>query len=184
MNEYGTHYPVLSEILKKFKMKNVLEFGTGFFSTGLFVKKCKSVLSIEMQYVDWFDKVKEKYFEEIESGILSIKCIVGDSGVDAIKYLEDNHSDQKFDMVFVDGAGGSRYNCANYAKTITDTIICHDTEYPGYGWENIVVDGEWVWLDVKIYDTWTSVMTKRKDIIDYINTFDYMKLRDTYKDVS
>lgn len=171
MNNYGTHYPILAELLDKFNLEHVLEFGTGFFSTGIFVEKAKKVVSIEMQYVDWYDKVKEKYSKYVDSGVLSIECIIEDSGLQSIQHISSNY-DKPFDMVFVDGAGGSRFNCANYAKSMTDLIICHDTEYHGYHWDRIVVDGDWVWIDVKIYGTWTSVMTTRKDIIDFVSSFD------------
>ena len=182
MNEYGTHYPVLAELINKFKIQNVLEFGAGNYSTGLFVENCSKVLSIEMQNIEWFEKVKEKFIDNIDSGLLTIKCILDYDGLSSIEYL-NTIPNNKFDMVFIDGAGESRYNCANYAKSITDIIVCHDTEYPGYHWENIIIDGSWIWIDIKIYDTWTSVMTKNKKVIKYIKSFNYETLKEKYKDI-
>ncbi len=177
---YGTHYPILSEILNKFPVKNVLEFGTGFFSTGIFVEKCEKVLSIEMQYTDWAEKVKQKYADSISSGVLEVQTIIEDSGLKTIQHLKNTFGCKRFDMVFVDGAGGSRPNCANYAKTITDIIICHDTEQPAYGWKNIIVDKDWQWIDVKVYNAWTSVFTRRKDVADFTRSLDYVDLLFSY----
>lgn len=178
---YGSHVPVISEIIDNFGIKDVMEFGTGFFSTGVFVDKCDTVLSFEMQYEDWFDKVSNEYSDKIEKGVLDIHCIIEDSGLQAIDYIKNEFPDRKYDMVFVDGAGGSRYNCANFAKDYTDLIVMHDTEQPAYGWNKIVVDGDWVWIDVKIFNTWSSVMTKRKDVIDFVNSLDYADMMIKYR---
>ena len=183
MDNYGTHYPVLAELIENFDIKDVAEFGTGFFSTGLFTEKCDSVLSIEMQYRDWFEKVKEKYSDSIDSGVLDIQCIIEDSGLESIEFIKTEFPKRKYDLVFVDGAGGSRPNCANFAKGVTDIIVCHDTEYPGYGWSDILVNGKWKWLDIKMYGTWTSVMTKRKDVIDFVENMNYDELVSKYSNV-
>lgn len=178
---YGSHVPVISEIIDNFGIKDVMEFGTGFFSTGVFVDKCDTVLSFEMQYDDWFEKVADRYSDEIDKGILDIHCIIEDSGLQSIEYIKNEFPNRQYDMVFVDGAGGSRYNCANFAKDYTDLIVLHDTEQPAYGWSKIVRDGDWVWLDVKIFNTWTSVFTKRKDIIDFVNNMDYTDMMIKYR---
>jgi hypothetical protein len=45
-DDYGSHLPVFETILSAFKIKTVLEFGSGKYSTPLLVNRCESVLSI------------------------------------------------------------------------------------------------------------------------------------------
>ena len=182
LNGIASHYPVLSELINKFNIKHVMEFGSGFFSTGLFTEKCDSVIAMEMQNNEWYDKVSDRYKDKIDSGVLDIHCIIEDSGVPAIEYFKNEFPDRKYDMVFVDGAGGSRHNCVEYAKELTDIIVCHDTETPEYGWGKIDKTG-WVWIDIKVFNSWTSVMTNRQDVVDFVNALDEVDMIFNYKDI-
>lgn len=180
LSTWGSHLPIISEITKSFEIDSVLEFGTGFFSTSVFVENCKSVLSIEMQNKEWYDKVKDRFQDKVTSGVLDIRFSLEDSGEKTIDSLKFN-GQKKYDLVFVYGAGGSRPNCCTYAKTVTDLIILHDTQQPTYGWNKIVVDGDWKWVDIKLFNTWTSIMTKRKDVLEFVESFDYFSLLSKYR---
>jgi hypothetical protein len=58
INGYGTHLEYLEEIFNfKGKLKTIIEFGMGNFSTKLLIENGKNVTSIEMQYEDWYDKM-------------------------------------------------------------------------------------------------------------------------------
>ena len=56
----ATHLPTFEALFAKHKIKKVLEFGCGMFSTKFFVGQGCDVTSIEMQNIPWYDKIKEE----------------------------------------------------------------------------------------------------------------------------
>lgn len=154
MDRYSTHLPVLEEIIINNNIKTVFEFGLGSFSTNLFCKNCDYVVSCEMQSNEWYEKIKNEFYE---NNNLNLKCIIGPYG--AINYL--SQLNQKFDLIFVDGHGDTRWHAINVSSKYTDIIVSHDTETPSYRWDLISLDSSWHRKDYKLYDPWTTVWRKQ-----------------------
>ena len=153
MDSYATHLPYLKQIFDKERIENVFEFGCGNFSTLFFAEKCKSVISIEMQSEDWFNELKIKVPSNVK-----LLCQLGpDSAIDTLDLL--GFSGVKFDLIFVDGHGDSRWKAINVASKYTSIIVAHDTQFPGYRWDKVKLDG-WVEEIDKTYSTYTTMWKK------------------------
>lgn len=139
----ATHLPVLQEIFKTRKIKDVLEFGCGMFSTKFFVESGCNVTSIEMQHKEWFDKVSAEFPD------IKLYLALGPMAWKGIKLF------RRYDLIFVDGHGDSRPDCMMWAKDHTDLIIAHDTEDGYYKWERADMSG----FDKKLYDSLTPTTT-------------------------
>jgi hypothetical protein len=124
----------------------------GLYSTPFFVAQCRKVISVEMQDEKWFESIIQKVSSPNFKPILSL------GPTDACRLLKS--SEDKFDLIFVDGHGDSRYNAVNEAFDKTDVIVMHDTETPLYFWNRIIVHPGWYWIDFKKYNPWTSVIVK------------------------
>lgn len=147
-NPYNSHIPVLETLFKNREIKRVLETGSGFGSTVFFMNRCESVLSIEMQSEDWYEKVKEA----VGSKVKLVKEMDPVKAVGIIKALPE-----KFDLAFIDGHGANRWAQANAAFDKTDLVVVHDTEAMIYQWEKVILPKGWFWADITNYETWTSV---------------------------
>lgn len=153
ISPYSSHFDILKFLIEFTKKETVLEFGTGegeFSSTKLFLEKFISLTSIEMNSPKWFEKTKH-------SG--SIFC----PGMFEFKKLQLG----RFDLIFVDGHADSRPEQINWSINHTDLIVAHDTEEKMYGFdERVKIPEGWVWIDIVQYRPWTSVLTKKIEIID------------------
>lgn len=162
MNPFSTHLPTLESLIEKYHVKSVFEFGCGFYSTGLFLKKCELVYACEMQSKEWYDKIKSqfadspnlniKYFEEKDDAGLSPKFL-------SLSYLKS--LDTRFDLVFVDGHKDSRWICINEAQNYTNIIVTHDTEdRRNYHWDRISLPDCWTRHDSTSLCPWTTFWIK------------------------
>ena len=154
VNGCASHLPVLYYLGTRVKVASVFEFGCGVFSTQFFVDWISEVESVEMQHQEWYDKIKlvhgqcEKF---------KISCMIGPE--EAIDYFSS--LSRRWDMVFVDGHGESRWKAVNSAFNKTDLIVAHDTEDPRYHWDRVAVPAYWHRLDFKQLPVWTTVFVKQ-----------------------
>ena len=150
-----SHLPVLAEILDAHDIRTVFEFGMGDGSTGLFLEKCLLVVSVEMNKVEWFKKLTQRWGHKTNwTPVLRLGMDTSWTGA------------MRYDMAFIDGHGDCRPEQIRTAMQMTDLIVVHDTQEPGYKWERIrddLPDG-WTWEDDKRHPTWTSVLRKRGTI--------------------
>jgi len=165
-NGTNTLLIVLEPIIKKLKIKTVLEFGCGYGTTPFFGELVESVTSIEMQNDEWYHKVKEKCNNEKHD----IYLLLGSTG--GIEFMKNEN--KRYDLILVDGHGSSRPEVINEAVNFSDIIVVHDTEAPCYGWNRVNknLDG-WVWKDIFHHvngygKIGTSIFTNRKDVLDII----------------
>jgi|3_EtaG_2_1085321.scaffolds.fasta_scaffold125279_2 predicted O-methyltransferase YrrM len=156
MDKYATHIPVLKSLLydKSKNIECVFEFGTGLHSTKLFLENCSKVTACEMQSEDWYTKVNDEFkdFDNVE-----VFYMPGPD--EAIEYL--SKVNLKFDLIFVDGHGDSRWKAINEASKFTDLIVSHDTEEKSYNWHFIDLGDDWVRTDYKEHTPWTTVWRKQ-----------------------
>ena len=158
---YSTHLKYLNDIFNiKGKLKNIVEFGTGYYSTELLINNGLDVMSIEMQSEEWYNSVKNKF-----SYYKNWKCynLIGAFEFNNIEYPEN------IDMSFVDGHGDSRPECINMMmEKNCPIIVAHDTEEPGYRWDKVKNDLGYDKLDFKEYVNWTTLWTKDKYLLDQL----------------
>lgn len=146
MDPTSTHLPILNRLLAEKKVKDVLEFGCGLFSTKLFIEKGCNVTSIEMQHEEWATKVKEN--------LPKVDLILALGPMEWVKHVAQLKD--RYDLIFVDGHGDSRPECMMWAKARTDLIVAHDTEHSYYCWDRADMDG-WKKTEYKDLTPWTTV---------------------------
>lgn len=147
--------PIINTLYPSLPSKESL-FEFGLSGTDVFVKKFKHVTSIETQNRDTFDEVNKRHYSN-----LKLYCALGEKpGVDLLRRQK-----QKFSCIFVKGHGGNRWECINESFNKTDIIITHDTETVGYNWHLVNKPPHFIWIDIKHYNPWTSVITCNKDLV-------------------
>lgn len=125
----ATHLPVFELLFRRHRIKSVLEFGCGMFSTTMFVNAGCNVTSIEMQNQSWYDKIKA------ELPTVDLRLALG-----PMEWEKEPLKD-RYDLIFVDGHGDSRPECLMWAKDHTDLIVAHDTEHSYYCWDRADMSG-------------------------------------------
>lgn len=125
MNGYGSHLPLFDLLFKAFPIKNVIEFGCGWFSTVYFLSKKVTLLSIEMQDVDWAHQISHRLNHNVLVAI----------GPDAFLNNAINYS---CDLALVDGHAESRPEVVNLLFDKANIIVAHDFhKQKFYGWQRI-----------------------------------------------
>jgi 16S rRNA G966 N2-methylase RsmD len=120
-DNYGSHLSVFEKIFEVFEAESVLEFGPGKYSTVFFAKRCKSVVSIEQESLEWYEKLKS----EINSPNWNIIFQRNPKVI----FEQFDAANKKFDLVFSDGAYQSRCLVANMAmERNTPLVVLHDAE--------------------------------------------------------
>lgn len=126
---WGAHLEVLKKIFLENKIKSVLEFGMGHFSTEFFLLNNCQVTSIEMQDQSWFIKMRDSIGKNINWNPLLI--------LGAYKSLQKPIPENTFDLAFIDGHLDSRPDCINFCFGKVPIIVAHDFECPVYKWDRI-----------------------------------------------
>lgn len=158
MFDYATHVPILAHLILEHKIKNVMETGMGDYSTPLFVAYCNHVFSIEMDKIDWFEKVcKRQGVTYLFHPFLALQ---------EKEYINAIREIPPVDMAFIDGYGIRSFQ-VNSVFHKTNIIVMHDTQEECHEWKGVVIpDKTWQWVDVTSYPTWTGVLTTRQDVVD------------------
>lgn len=132
-NRYGSHLPLLLDVIAQSNIKSVLEIGLGECSTPI-LAGLGTLEIIEQGEVATFSDYWVKWAEK-EYPHAKIHIALGkDSWRDLP--LADH-----YDLVFIDGYEYSRVDIANWAADHADVIILHDTEPEAvcYGWDRLTV---------------------------------------------
>lgn len=161
MDVYSTHLDGLNKIINFIgKPKNVVEFGTGNYSTEFLIKNSESLMSIEMQSIQWFNDVVSK-FKHNENW--RYFCSIGPMSFLDIEYPET------IDFTFVDGHGESRPECINFMMGKNcPIIVAHDTETSSYGWDRVNSDNGYKRFDFKYHSNWTTLWTNNNDLFNHL----------------
>ncbi len=164
LNPYNTHLPILERIFLLKKIKRVFEFGLGIYSTPFFTEKAESVVSIEMQSEDWFNQMN--YYDD------NLKVLYRPGGELAIEYLRSDPT--VYDLIFVDGHGGTRWKCVNTSfEKGYEIIVAHDTEQKTYEWDRIKMPDGYYKIDMVQYTPWTTVWSTDEKLITTLGIIDY-----------
>jgi len=181
-NTCASHMPIQMELLNNFEIKSVLELGVGYYSTKLFLERCKNVISIESDSQEWFDKMSDFYKEYKNWKHLFLKQL------SEIKEILNTH--KKFDLIFVDGSE-FRAEETNVSFEFADVIIGHDTQW----WfrDRYNVPSNYKQIDFKFfpieyghnagYDErpWTTLFTNNESVFNHFACLKESDLYNTYK---
>jgi hypothetical protein len=160
INGYSNHLVLIDFLFNKRKIENVFEYGCGFGSTPYFCKMAKDVVCVEMQYEDWFWKVRNDLKSKYSN--LEIHFSLGGHNWDYAK-----KTNQKYDLIFADGHGDSRPDCINLGFEMNvPYIISHDTEEKGYKWERVMMPNDYQSFTLKMFNNHTSIWTNDKSLIE------------------
>lgn len=161
----STHMEYLKEIFKiEGKIDTILEFGMGDYSTGLLIENASSVISIEMQNKEWFDKIYNTFSNKPNwQGKLAL-------GPYAYKNIS---LPKKIDLAFVDGHGDSRPDCINDMMDLNcEIIVAHDTQQPLYKWTRIKNNTNYKQKTFKKHSVWTTLWTTNISLYENIKNKD------------
>ena len=120
-DNYSSHLLVFDKIFAGFEIKKVLEFGMGRYSTTFFVEHCESVTSVEQESQQWYETMKAEinspnwyHFFQSDPRLL---------------FEHFDAANEKFDLVFSDGAAQTRSLVANLAmERNVPWVVLHDAE--------------------------------------------------------
>jgi hypothetical protein len=154
--EYGSHLFVLKYLFSVHEFHTCIEFGLGIFSTNFFLQHdYLKLISVETD-LSWIN-----YFGNNQSDRHSIVHY----GNDNVQFILNNElSNTRFDLAFVDGPRNSRWQCINKLIDHTDIIVAHDTNKPSYNWQNISIPEEYIRFDFVKLEPWTAIFSKNKDL--------------------
>ncbi len=167
----STHVNVLNDVVNIANVKNVIEFGGGYWSTSLLLNNSESVVTIEQgQNVtkemndSWAEKLKDLYDNNPKWNFIK------SPGQHDWKRLEFN----KCDMVFVDGFPSARHEVLQYfIDNNCPVIVAHDTEHDGFKWSKVDVK-EYIRIDYCGHtENKTTLWTKDQHLISEILKLPY-----------
>lgn len=160
-NTWGSHLYLFEKFFDVTNVKNIIEFGCGYFSTEYLSYNCDKLISIETD---------EKYLNEI-----SIKCRHRKNVMFFYEYPDklDELLVKKPDLVFVDAKKEKRVPLAQWAlDNNIEYIVLHDIEKPEvYHWDRLVIPEGYYIYDCKDVPKQTRLLTTNKEIIDKIKLF-------------
>lgn len=159
MDAYSTHTPILQTILNTININSVFEFGCGLYSTVLFGQKCKSIISVEMQSQEWYEKMKNQISK-------NVSLLYNPGAYDAIEIFRKMQ--ENFDLVFVDGHGDSRWECINAAFSKSNIIVTHDVETPSYNWHLVNKPNDWYYYEYDRLNPRTGVYFKDENLLSIL----------------
>jgi hypothetical protein len=149
-----SHIPILDYAFSIIDPKEVLEFGTGDFSTKYFVERGCVLTSIESQSEEWFHKAQS---------INPNSIYLPDPKI-VLNYAE--RLKKKWDLIFIDNDLESRWQLIDRLQKNTDTIISHDSEQSQYNFHSCSLEPGWVMFDMVLFRPWSIVVTKNEKIIE------------------
>jgi len=113
----SSHMAIIIEFLKLVKPLRILEFGTGLFSTDVFLKNCDNVTSIETCR-EWHDLIKMRFCQYSDWKLKLIES--------PLNYLKKMRF--KYGLIFIDTAELLRADLINESFKHADSIIVHDSQ--------------------------------------------------------
>lgn len=144
-DSYATHQPILIGIARLRAVKNVLELGSGPFSTTMFLNReafpeLQSLVSYE-DVPAWRDKVMEAVGEDER---LDLRL------VDAVHESAGDASRGPYDLIFIDNSARmklreSTMRAVGRAQPLQTAVVIHDFEWKPYRqaiketFENVVI---------------------------------------------
>lgn len=126
IDPYSTHTPVLISIPKVFEIRRVLEFGSGLFSTKVFLSTIYPNVEVVISYecdVAWAEIMNQQVKDPVRYFLF---C---ESEKETIKNHQNTPSIFQWDLIFIDGKTG--HGRVEFLKASVDKskiIVIHDSE--------------------------------------------------------
>ena len=149
------YLPILSFILDKLQKKeNILEIGIDFFTIFFLLRKCNDIEIIETVHENLALKLKE------EEKKLNVNFYESEEAFELIRNLNKN-----YDCVFINTDEIMIWKFINELYEKTDVIILYNSQKNNYNWYLVKKIENFIWLDIKMFNPWTSVITNNRDLI-------------------
>ena len=168
---YGSHIEPLQFIFKYIQPKNILEAGTGFYSTPFFIDQNIYTTSVEMQDEAWAEKVIDRYKKNPN----------WEYYVKISEHLPQQVMESNFDFVLSDGAASTRPAIINhFMERGTETLVGHDTESSWYGWHHVREDLGYYKYTFAFKAPYTTVWTKNEKLIEALKELEAPKTKSIF----
>jgi predicted O-methyltransferase YrrM len=158
MNEWISHMPFLAKIVDKFK-GNTLELGTGMGSSIVLNYLCKDFLLYSYESNrEWYEFMKKLNNGNLWNGNSHKIFFVenSDIGWDSIYETVEEKS---WKVAFIDHAPGERRKKdIRKLKDIAEIILFHDSEQPGYCYEEVIPLFKYKYI-YKEFNTYTTAVS-------------------------
>jgi len=167
---YGTHIPINKGIIKTFGVSNVLELGSGLYSTKMFFDNVEYVTAIETDKC-WFDKLNnelhltdkhELIHHEVNKSDVENQNIDVENIKKYINFYKQNNNN--YQLLFVDHIIGMRVPVLNQMHDMFDFIVYHDAEahIKGYNYKNFIPSDEYMYFVDETYPVKTAFLIHKK----------------------
>lgn len=182
---YGwqTHTPMIKAVLDICSPKYILELGSGFHSTPLFLQSGAKVTVIENS-LEWYEEIKKtlnppdyRLHEINESNETNYQDISKSKRVEIIDYylslIPEIESNDGFRLLFVDQFTCNRIISINELYSYFDAVIYHDCQPTQcYNYDLIYAPG-YTMIMSAIPNSWTGLLLKslNRDIIDRLDMY-------------
>ena len=161
---YSSHLAVLEKVFECFKINSTLEFGMGSYSTPFMARQSRTLISVEQESQQWYDKVCKEITGSNFHPIYE---------PDPKKIFNTfSAADEKFDLVFSDGKADTRCMVANMAMELdVPIVLLHDTDQIWYyKWDRLRIPKKYSRFDFRWRtpnQKMTTVLTTHKsDFVD------------------
>ena len=181
----ASHAPILLEFLNTFKPKKVLEFGSGYFSTGLLLRHCSNLTSIEIQNFEWYQFLKEKLVNK------SWDYSIVKDYQKAIDKISDSN---RYRLIFVDSYPEKpRVSLVNFSFKHSTNVLVHDTQlywtkgiekpekFKQFIFKLFPVKYKFKRKDAFEHRPWTTLFTSDKKVIEHFQKVKELDLYNKYK---
>jgi len=150
---YGSHIPTIETTYPLIGHSNALEFGCGLCSTPWLLDHYEHITSVETN-LDWIDKTEKALTPEQKSKWTPL--VMEHERDFFYKYL------RFFDLILVDGYDiGLRRGLAQICLSMemSSAIVIHDSERPGFHYDEMMIPPGWIMIRVEYGIPWTSVFS-------------------------
>jgi hypothetical protein len=134
-----------------------------------------------LKYICEDSEIQINNIFEYGNSIYKTKLFSDKLNVSTIEIDKETIFEEEFStIVFIDGNPETRWKLINESFNKTDIIIVPDTEMSCYNWDLVKKpeNNEYYWLDIKIYNPWTSVITRNRELIHKLSKHIDAKIRD------
>ncbi len=192
--KYSSHIPLLLSVMEVFSHNQIVELGSGFFSTPIFYHNYVDKFVTVEDDKDWYDKIVRYYepkegFEAIYSGLLfwdekpykpTFSEITAKQQRLLIRFYESVKEHFPTDIMFVDQIKYGRSVSIDILGKYTNVLIYHDAQHKHRFYrdsvDKMVESGGYKHFSYKIERNTTNMVIK--DSIDFDSKFFESKIEE------
>lgn len=186
---YTSHIPLILSVIRSFSHKNIIEFGSGMFSTKIFYDNFTNKFTTIESNEDWLISIKDIFkdkigfdmsYNDISKMGIDSKCSYDQLSSQQIDEISDFYNSQTkkckvFDVAFIDQEKCSRFISLKCLLGKSKIILYHDsqlTEKFNYGIvEKMYKTDRYSVYKYKTIPNWTNMIVDKK----------FIRIPDTFK---